>query len=105
MCVVTCVCFLLQAMSLQPTMERPPLERSSVTVNDRPQLSKVPQKSVSGAPSAGPAPAPGAPTGQQWDDKGSIMAKLTDDLNGYAQTASNTLSEIFGEAKCDYNKS
>ena len=33
------------------------------------------------------------------DDKGSIINTFTDELNGYAQTASNTISELFGECR------
>lgn len=34
--------------------------------------------------------------GSSEDDKGSIINTFTDELNGYAQTASNTISELFG---------
>lgn len=33
-------------------------------------------------------------------DKGSIIASITDEINGYAQTASNTISELFGKHGC-----
>lgn len=81
-----------------------------------PSASRLPdgqsvQHKVSGQPSpvpksAGPSSAAvgaggggaGVPGtgGLREDDKGSIINTFTDELNGYAQTASNTISELFG---------
>ena len=41
-----------------------------------------------------------ARTEKEAEDKGSILDTITDELNGYAQTASNTITELFG--KCLY---
>jgi len=64
------------------------------------QPSPVPKSagplSATGGAGGVPGGAGGEARGLREDDKGSIINTFTDELNGYAQTASNTISELFG---------